>query len=187
MGGRISESPNLHVLKPCLFWMFLTRNVFSDWASCRRWARCLQSPTVAAATCSGGEGGHKTRACGASTLANSPATTTFKQQQQQQQEQQQQNMRPQGARLQDLNPRQPQPTSNYIKATTTTTKNVTTNMATKKQRHRLQDQFNHPPPHPIVSTLFEISTLAALSMRITNTFLKPLLFVLFVANSYRLV
>ena len=86
----------------------------------------MQSPTVAAATCSGGEGGHKTLACGASTLAKSPATTTFKQQQQQEQ---QLNIRPQGARLQDLNPRQPQPTSNYIKATTTTTKNVTTSMA----------------------------------------------------------
>ena len=86
VGGRISESPNLHVLKFCIFWMLSTRNIFFQiWASSRRWARCLQSPTVAAATCSGGEGGHKTLACGASTLANSPATTTFKQQQQQQQ------------------------------------------------------------------------------------------------------
>ena len=109
----------------------------------------MQSPTVAAATCSGGEGGHKTRACGASTLANSPATTTFKQQQQQQRQQQQ-------------------------------------IWQTKKQQHRLQDQFNHRPPHPIFSTQFGISTLAALlSMTITNIFLKSL-HVLFVANSYRL-
>ena len=61
-------------------------------------------------------------------------------------------------------------------------------MAKKQKQHRLQDQFNHPPPHPIVSTPFGISTLAAplgLSMTITNIFLKSL-HVLFVANSYRL-
>ena len=61
-------------------------------------------------------------------------------------------------------------------------------MAKNQKQHRLQDHFNHPPPHPIVSTPFGISTLAAplgLSMTITNIFLKSL-HVLFVANSYRL-